>query len=174
MQTDSHTPVGAHVVELIDEVLRLRGRLLSATRNLTAGTGIRSLSQGLVLNAVVRAKEPPTVARIGRSLGYTRQAIQRVADELAAAGYLRFEDNPHHKRAMQLVATGRGLTAYRQSNDASVEWADRAGSALGKRELARTVTMLRRIRRYLEETADGDDNSSRASARARAPRERKT
>lgn len=167
---------GSQVVELIDEVFRLRGRLLVATRNLSEGTLMRGLTQGLVLAAVVRANEPPTVARIGRSLGFTRQAIQRAADELAALGYLRFEANPHHKRAWQLVATEHGMAAYERSNDASVAWADRVGTDLGQPELRRTVANLRRIRHYLEEAcrADGDRIAAAAPQRAPGATKRKT
>lgn len=149
---DPHTNAGIRVVELYDELLRLHGRLLSVSKAMASGTELRSMTRVLVLSSVVSSSEPPTVARIARSLGYTRQAIQRIADELAELGYLEFQDNPHHKKAMQLVATKEGMAAYQRSNDATVGWADRMGTALGEAQLTSTVDTLRQVRRYLEET----------------------
>lgn len=150
MNSKSKTPAGKVVAELIDEVLRLRGRVLSTTREVNAQRGLHSQSQGFILTAVIHAAEPPTVARIARSLGLTRQSVQRTANELAAEGYVRFEDNPHHKRAKQLVATEQGIAAHARSAQASSQWADQLGAAIGRTELEQAVATLRRVRRYLE------------------------
>jgi DNA-binding MarR family transcriptional regulator len=146
-----HTAAGAHFAALTDELLRLRGRLITATRDLSAKRGLQSQSQSLILSAVVRAPEPPTVARIARSLGLTRQSVQRSANELAMAGFIQFEDNPHHKRAKQLVATATGLDIYSHSTDARGQWADEVGGAIGEAELQQAAATLRRIRILLEE-----------------------
>jgi DNA-binding MarR family transcriptional regulator len=151
MENKYHTAAGARFAELTDELLRLRGRLMTATRDLSAERGLQSQSQSLILSAVVRAPEPPTVARIARSLGLARQSVQRSANELALSGYIRFEDNPHHKRARQLVATRAGLDIYSHSTDARGHWADQVGSAIGEQELAQAGDTLRRIRLLLEQ-----------------------
>lgn len=150
MGKKSVTPVGGLVEALLDEVLRLRGRVLSATREMNENRGLGSHSQGLILSAVVRAVEPPTVAKIARSLGLTRQSVQRTANELADEGFVQFEDNPHHKRAKQLVPTPAGLKVHALNADVKGQWTDKLGAAIGAGELERTVTTLRRVRRYLE------------------------
>lgn len=96
-------------VGLADEVIRLRGRLL--TLHVPPHDGVLSGPQMLVLNAIVKAPMPPTVPRIARSLGHSRQAVQRVVDALVAVDYVRLADNPDHKRARLLVPTekGRGI-----------------------------------------------------------------
>lgn len=147
-----HTKAGTHAIELIDELMRLNGRWLTMAKILSHGTEIRSMSRGLVLSAVVCAKEPPTVAKIARSLGQSRQAVQRVADCLAELGYIHYQENPKHKRAKLLQATEEGLAAYDVGNAASVEWADHMGSALGEKDLAQTVHLLRKVRRYMEQS----------------------
>lgn len=166
------TACGSLVEELFDEVLRLRGRMVSATRGMNEARGLRH-SQGLILTAVVRALEPPTVARIARSLGLTRQSVQRTANELADDGLVQFEDNPHHKRAKQLVATHEGLTAHARNADSKVEWTEGVGAAIGKGELEQTVSTLRRIRRYLEHPesfVDTTPETPGAARRSRQPR----
>ena len=151
MENKFNTTAGARFAELADELLRLRGRLVTAARDVNDERGLQSHSQSLLLTAVVRAPEPPTVARIARSLGLARQSVQRTANELAQAGYVRFDDNPHHKRARQLVPTEAGLEIYGRSVDARGRWADQVGSAIGAEELARATETLRRIRLHLEQ-----------------------
>jgi DNA-binding MarR family transcriptional regulator len=150
MAKKSNTEAGALVEVLLDEIWRLRGRVLSATREINEQRGLRSHSQGLILSAVVRALEPPTVARIARSLGLTRQSVQRTANELAEDGFVAFEDNPHHKRAKQLVATPEGLAAHARNADAKGEWTDRVGAVGGVGDLEHSVATLRKMRKYLE------------------------
>jgi DNA-binding MarR family transcriptional regulator len=58
---------------------------------------------------VVGAASPPTVPRIGRSLGHPRQVIQRACNVLVDAGLIDTLPNPDHKRASLLVPTPRGL-----------------------------------------------------------------
>lgn len=144
------TPAGELVATLIDEVLRLRGRVLSATRELNEQRGLSSHSQGMLLTAVVRAVEAPTVARIARSLGFTRQSVQRTANELAEGGLIRFEDNPHHKRAKQLVATPAGLATYARTDDVRGQWVDQIGDVIDPADLEQAIATLRRIRRHME------------------------
>jgi DNA-binding MarR family transcriptional regulator len=144
------TAARAIVEELVDEILRLRGRVLSQARAINEKRGLGGHSQGLILSAVVRAVEPPTVAKIARSLGLTRQSVQRTANELAELALVRFEDNPHHKRAKQLLPTPAGIKAHASVSDTRKNWLDKLGAVISIDELEETVTTLRRIRRYLE------------------------
>lgn len=138
------------VEELVDEVLRLRGRVLSQAREMNEKRGLGGHSHGLILTAVVRAVEPPTVAKIARSLGLTRQSVQRTANELAELALVQFEDNPHHKRAKQLVPTPAGVKAHASVADTRKNWLDKMGAVISVGELEQAVATLRRVRRYLE------------------------
>jgi DNA-binding MarR family transcriptional regulator len=137
------------MVELIDEVTRLRGRLFSAGRY-QSGTPALAGRHWLVLCAVVAAPYPPTVARIGRSLGHPRQSIQRLASELENLGLIRFEDNPEHKRARLLVATGNGREMHQQQERQSLNWAEQISAGIDPALLLQTVDTLRTLRRRIE------------------------
>ncbi|WP_050460674.1 MarR family winged helix-turn-helix transcriptional regulator [Herbaspirillum autotrophicum] len=150
MKKNSPTAASGLVETFVDEVMRLRGRILSAAREMNEERGLHSHSQGLILSAVVRAAEPPTVARIARSLGLTRQSVQRIANDLDAGGFIAFEDNPHHKRAKQLVPTAAGLKAHAGNAGVRGAWTSKLESVVGPDELKRTVETLRKIRSYLE------------------------
>lgn len=147
------------VVDVVDEILRLRGRVVAATRHLSDGTAVRGVTHGIVLNAVVCAAEPPTVPRIARSLGYARQVIQRAADDLASDGLIAYRGNPHHKTAKCLIATPEGQAAYSLTDTASIAWTDRIGDAVGHKVLEDTVKLLRLFRRAVERDLQVDDTT---------------
>ncbi len=142
-----HSEQGACLAELVDEILRLHGRVMSASKPEALG----SSAQTIVLASVVLASEPPTVARIARSLGYSRQAVQRVADVLAGEGHVVYAVNPHHKVSKLLVATAKGRAAYEQANRESAQWTERISQGLQAAELELALGVLRRIRRNLEQ-----------------------
>lgn len=145
-----HSEEGACIAELVDELLRLHGRVMNNQKS----TQLGSSTQAFVLAAVVLAQEPPTVARIARSLGFTRQAIQKVADALESEGYVLYADNPHHKRSRQLLATEQGRQVYDQVNRESVEWTNQAAQGLESSDLQLTLQVLRRVRKNLEAYAE--------------------
>lgn len=90
-----------------DEIARLRGRIRALYSETRSASGLAEMEL-TVLTATVNAASPPTVAQIGRSLGHPRQVVQRAANRLAELGLAAFADNPDHKRASLLVATGAG------------------------------------------------------------------
>ena len=62
-----------------------------------------------VLGAALR--EPQSVSAIARTMGLTRQSVQRIADVLVERGLAAFEDNPAHRRAKLLSPTEGGRDA---------------------------------------------------------------
>lgn len=52
--------------------------------------------------------ESQTVAQIARNMGYARQSVQRVADDLSREGLVAYADNPRDKRARLLSLTPKG------------------------------------------------------------------
>src|SRR5262245_27094304 len=57
---------------------------------------------------------PLTVPQIARMRPTSRQRMQRLADELAAAGLVKFIDNPKHRRSKLVQLTPKGDARYRQ------------------------------------------------------------
>ena len=95
------------VAELIGEVLRVGGRLTSVFASVNAIAGLLPM-ETTVLAVVVESPVAPTVPQIGRSLGHSRQMIQRTVNTLMAAGLIEKAPNPHHKLAPLLLPTPEG------------------------------------------------------------------
>ena len=146
----SGTPRTGHpLVRLIDEVLRLHGRLRSVFGGAHAGSGLPSMEL-TVLTAVVEAPGAPTVAQIGRSLGHPRQVIQRAANALLAAGLIRSAPNPHHKRAPLLQPSNAGRRLKRAADARAIRAADRLLRRLDADRCARLADELGRLRGQIE------------------------
>jgi DNA-binding MarR family transcriptional regulator len=137
------------LVQLIDEVIRLRGRLQSLFASAGAATGLAPM-ESTVLTAVVESETPPTVPQIGRSLGHPRQVIQRAANNLIAANLLEMAPNPHHKRAQLLLATAAGKKSYRGAEALAKQTANSLMRVLDFAQCQRLARELHELRGRIE------------------------
>ena len=101
----------AAVTALILEIFRVNGRLLAAGDGL-----VRSLDLDQRALAGPGRNRNRTGSAFGRPdrprMGLTRQAVQRLANDMERDGLLRFAANPNHQRAKHVVMTPRGEAAY--------------------------------------------------------------
>jgi DNA-binding MarR family transcriptional regulator len=142
---DSRQPL----VGFSDELIRLNGRLkaLFAKARRPEGLGDPELT---TLNAVVEASQPPTVPQIGRSLGVLRQVVQRAANSLTAAGLVEAVKNPHHKRAVLLRPTQRGLEMKRGIDARAVALPEATAGSVDPDLVRQAALLLNQIRTQLE------------------------
>lgn len=101
------------LIGLVDETIRLNGRLRSVFAKSRAGCPLNDCEQ-MVLSAVIEAKDPPTTAKIGRSLGHSKQLIQRAANSLRNAGLITTSEHPDQKRTILLIPTEAGIKLKRE------------------------------------------------------------
>ena len=154
-------------IELVDEILRVRGRLASVRKNELSVPGLGS-AQLTILTAVVRAPSPPTVAQIARSFGQSRQAVQKVTSELLALDVVAHVDSPPSARARKLIATVKGQALHTQAGHESRGWASRVVNEGDRDELGVAVATLREIRRRLESDASRRKRSTATRGRVAA------
>jgi DNA-binding MarR family transcriptional regulator len=149
---------GAAVTELILEVFRLNGRLLAAGDALVRDLGLTS-ARWQVLGAAAMAPVPLPVAHLARNMGLSRQAVQRVADELEQRGFVRFAPNPHHRRARLVLLTERGRALYGAASERQRPWAAALADGLPPGDVEAATGLLRAVRGRLEAApASGDDD----------------
>lgn len=152
LELNSEMAANELLIQLIDELARLNGRLISIKTGFMEEGDPTGLAN-LVLTAVVRASVPPTVPQIGRSLGHQRQTVQRKADLLAEEGLVDWIDNPDHKSSKRLVPTDRGRSIYEAASGRSHQWATRFVETIDHDSLAIAVATLRAIRAQIESEA---------------------
>jgi len=111
----------------------------------------------------LREEGPQSVAQLARSRPVARQGVQRMADELAAAGLIEFVLNPSHRRAKLATLTARGQLLMEKAMAHELRWAAHLAHNFSDREIETTRDVIRRLKQIL-----GEENSRHASL----PRER--
>lgn len=151
----SPDPHSLAVSQLILEVFRLNGRLLAAGDALVAPLGLTS-ARWQVMGAIALAAEPGTVARLARSMGMSRQGVQRVVNELAAEGLVQFTDNPNHRRAKLVRFTAEGQARFAAAQRLQRPWVDALAEAVEPDKVAAANTVLATLSRKLEAAGEDD------------------
>ena len=147
------------ITDLVLETFRLNGRVLASGDALVADLGLTS-ARWQVLGAIALSPVPLSVAQIARNMGLTRQAVQRLANEMQTDGLVRFAPNPHHQRAKLVLLTAGGKTAFAAAMKRQSAWATDLGSGLNAREIEAAAATLRSIRQRLDDRTDnGGDNA---------------
>ena len=88
---------------------------------------------------------PLTVPQIAQMRPTSRQRMQRLADELAAAGLVEFVDNPKHRRSQLVQLTRKGGARYREMNAQFLTLASTLGGDLNDTEIRKTAAVVRRL-----------------------------
>ena len=94
-------------------IFRVHGALIAMGDQIGAPYGLTS-ARWQVMGTVQLAGQPQTVAYIARSMSLSRQAVQRVVNDLEVIGMIEMLDNPAHKRARLVAITHAGALAYDQ------------------------------------------------------------
>lgn len=128
-------------------VFHLNGRFLSVAEKLAAPAGLTA-AWWQVLGAVIT--EPLPVSGIARSMGITRQAVQRIADLLVDKGLAEYLPNPAHRRAKLLRPTEEGRAAMSRISPGHAEFAERLARELGDEGFTETVRVLERLSRAMD------------------------
>ena len=88
---------------------------------------------------------PLTVPQIARMRPTSRQRMQRLADELAAEGLVKFIDNPRHRRSKLVQLTPKGDARDRELNARLLSIASTMGVALSEPDIRRTTEIVRQL-----------------------------
>lgn len=86
---------------------------------------------------------PLTVPQIAQMRPTSRQRMQRLADELAAEGLVKFIDNPKHRRSKLVQLTPKGDARYLELNMRLLSIASSMCGALSEADIRKTVEFVR-------------------------------
>jgi len=143
-------PLGPTFTEIVLEVFKLSGLLVNQGDQIGAEFGISS-ARWKVLGAVALAGEAQTVAQIARTMGLTRQAVQRLVDAMHDDGFVDFQINPDHKRAKLITLSTLGKKSYAKLDEKQQRWANQCCSGMLKKELETTLATLKKISNSLDQ-----------------------
>ena len=133
------------LTDLVLEVFQLNGQFLDAGDHLTKPYGLTS-ARWQVMGAIYLAGQPLSVAQIGRRMGLSRQAVQRIANDLEKLGFCTFAPNPDHARAKLVLLTDKGQDTLVQLNKAQAQWITELGEGLDEKAISTALELLRQVR----------------------------
>jgi len=139
-----HSQNGLAFTKIVLEIFKLGGLLVNEGDQLTKAYGMTS-ARWKVLGAIVIAGKPQTVPQIAKSMGLTRQAVQRLVDAMQQDGFLEFQENPEHKRAKLIKLSIHGEKTYSELDKKQATWANQCAAELGQKELETTLSVLKKI-----------------------------
>lgn len=134
---------------LIFETLRLAGRLTLSGDALMSGIGLTA-ARWQIMGVIAYLPSPRTVSALSRTMGQSRQAVQRIVNDLEAAGLVAFLPNPAHKRAPLVALTAEGEALYARAEARRVPWTEALAADIGQQDLKAAQAALSALRRALE------------------------
>ena len=150
---NNRTKEGETLTQLILEIFQINGELLAAGNKITKPFGLTS-ARWQVMGAIDLAERPLTVAQIARRMGLTRQAVQRIVNDLKQLNMIEMLDNRDHKRAPLIAITTAGETVMEKINQAQISWVNQLSSGLNDRTIHQAHNLLEKVRGRLEQDND--------------------
>jgi DNA-binding MarR family transcriptional regulator len=88
---------------------------------------------------------PLTVPQIAEMRPTSRQRMQRLADELADEGLVKFVDNPKHRRSKLVRLTPKGEARYRELSARLLSIASTMAGALGEADIRKATEIVSQL-----------------------------
>ncbi|KAA3640230.1 MAG: MarR family transcriptional regulator [Proteobacteria bacterium] len=139
-----HTKEGELLTHIILETFKLNGLLITEGDQLIQTLGISS-ARWKVLGALSESAMPMTVPDIARMMGQSRQAVQRLANEMKKEGLIKTQANPEHKRSKQLRLTESGRKMYAAIMQKYIPWINAIGEEFSSADLTRVSAVLQKL-----------------------------
>lgn len=133
---------------LVADVYDLAGLLRRIGDTMAAPEG-QTQARWQLLSAI--SEHPETVSRAARRLGVTRQAVQRVANELVHERLAEYRDNPDHRGSPLLALTDAGRDALTAINRRAQAFHRRLAHRLGP---SRVSALRADVQRFIAVLAD--------------------
>ncbi|EAR61315.1 MarR family winged helix-turn-helix transcriptional regulator [Neptuniibacter caesariensis] len=144
----SSAPKNEIFTQVVLEVFKVGGLLNIDGDKLTKEFGLTA-SRWKILGAIMLSDNPVTVPEIGRYMGQSRQAVQRLVDVMAKDGLLTMTENPNHKRAKYIQMTTKAVDIYKQLDMKQVKWAEGLSSDLSTSEMESALKVLKHIAKQI-------------------------
>jgi len=139
-----HTRKGQLFTELVLEIFKLNGLLVTEGDQLTQGVGLTS-ARWKVLGAIALSQTEMTVPQIAQTMGQTRQSVQRIANSMSDEGILMYKNNPAHKRAKLLSLTEEGKKIFDALQELQSPWANHSAKDISITDLKIALSVIRHL-----------------------------
>ncbi len=102
---------------------------------------------------LLRQTGPRTVPQLAKTLGLTRQVVQRSVDDARARGLVRLMANPAHRRSSLVALTDEGREAVEEQRASERAVLQRVAGAVSPADVSSCVVVLRHLLAAVSEPA---------------------
>ena len=141
-----HTETGRKLSELVVETFRLNGAIINAGDALVKDLGLTS-ARWQVLSVLLYG--PATVSDIARSMGLSRQNVQRIANRLGKDGFIAMADNPAHRRAKLCSLSKHGKETMDQVAQRQIHWANGMSDGMDPETMSIALSQMKECLRKI-------------------------
>jgi DNA-binding MarR family transcriptional regulator len=145
----AHSPKRKLFLDLVRAIFRINSLLLADGDRMAEGVGLTS-ARWKVIGAVALSSAGITVPGIARSLGQSRQAVQRITDVMQTDGLIRYVENPRHKRSALVQLTDQGQQVYLSLRNVQDPWAIGLTDDAPVEDIETTLHYLQRLIHRME------------------------
>jgi DNA-binding MarR family transcriptional regulator len=138
------TPASNALTDLIRTVIRMNATVQKSGTRMMRGTGITN-ARWQTLSELFALEQRVTVSELARHMGLTRQAVQRLADDMVSDGLVEFAANPGDARAMHLLLTEAGKAAYHDALEREWQWTNAIAADFDAEQITDAVALLEAI-----------------------------
>lgn len=145
----TETKKGRAIGKLSEEIPRLVQALTAKGRELSP---IEYQGEGyLGVLRLLNSEGPQTVPQIARRRGVSRQRIQKLSNNMADNGLIRFVDNPDHRSSRLVQLTQSGIRHEDKSTALFSEYAEQhLEPKITLTEIQTTLDVMQRLLKLLE------------------------
>jgi DNA-binding MarR family transcriptional regulator len=154
--TTAFTPATEKMTQVIFATFRLHGQLIAFGDDLAREFGLTS-ARWQVMGTIMYAPTSLTVPQVADRLSLSRQAIQRLVNDLVAEDFLKLAENPRHKRSKLLELTPKGRDAYDRAVDKFADWANRVSERYDIPSLTASQELLTKMISDMSRYLEGDE-----------------
>ncbi|RDL42828.1 MarR family transcriptional regulator [Marinomonas piezotolerans] len=140
---------GAVFTKIVLAIFKVSGALNLEGDRMSEEFGLSS-ARWKIMGAIEKSDVLLTVPEIGRAMGQSRQASQRIVDVMAKDGLVKFIDNPNHKRAKHIALTVEGKRIYDLLDHRQALWATEVATKLTRDELDITYNTIQKMVKYFD------------------------
>ena len=131
-------------LDLVLSIFRLNGLLIAEGDAMTQSLGLTH-ARWKVIGVIALSNNGLTVPGIGRVLGQSRQAVQRITDVMVKDGLLEYQSNPKHKRSVLVLLSDNGKEIYNMLREVQDPWAIESSEDIPAEELRIALRSIRRL-----------------------------
>lgn len=140
---------GEIFTKIVLEIFKVSGLFNTEGDRMSEEFGLSS-ARWKIMGAIEKSDVRLTVPEIGRAMGQSRQASQRIVDVMAKDGLVDLIDNPNHKRAKHVTLTAEGKRIYDLLYSKQATWSAKVAAELSREELEVTFNTIQKMAKYFD------------------------